>query len=154
SPQGNLFADLMREARADADVAIINGGSLRADLPPGELTFGALFEALPFDNRISTVRLRGRDLRALLEHHFESQNGLWSVSGIRVRVACASGHLSVHVERNDGAEIRDSDALVLAASDFLLTGGDDFWNGAPAPDVMVSDELVRDALLKGLHKRS
>jgi 5'-nucleotidase len=38
SPLGNLFADLMRAASPGADVALTNGGGLRADLPAGEIT--------------------------------------------------------------------------------------------------------------------
>src|SRR5262249_48956705 len=41
SAEGNLFADLMLAARPDADVAVTNGGGLRADLPAGALTYGA-----------------------------------------------------------------------------------------------------------------
>ena len=45
SALGNLFADLMRAARPKADVALITGGSLRAELPAGPLTYGELHEA-------------------------------------------------------------------------------------------------------------
>ena len=37
SPLGNLFADLMLEATPGADVALTNGGGLRANLPKGAL---------------------------------------------------------------------------------------------------------------------
>src|SRR5262249_11134845 len=63
SAEGNLFADLMLEARPDADVGLVNGGSLRAELPAGRLNFGAFFQAMPFDNRLAVVHMRGRDLR-------------------------------------------------------------------------------------------
>jgi 5'-nucleotidase len=53
SPLGNLFADLMRAAHPKADVALTSGGSLRAVLPAGVLTYGQLHEALPFDDRFS-----------------------------------------------------------------------------------------------------
>lgn len=56
SALGNLFVDLMRAVRR-TDVALTNGGGLRADLDPGHLTYGRLYEAYPFDNRFATVRL-------------------------------------------------------------------------------------------------
>src|SRR5690606_2268678 len=42
SALGNLFTDLMRVAQPEADVALTNGGGLRADLPAGPLTYGHL----------------------------------------------------------------------------------------------------------------
>jgi ribosomal protein S15 len=63
SALGNLFADLMLAARPGGDVAITNGGGLRADLPAGPLRYGALYEATPFDNRFAAIRMTGADLR-------------------------------------------------------------------------------------------
>src|SRR5690606_9381082 len=63
---GNLFTDLMLEAHPGADAAIINGGGLRADLPAGPLRYGALYQAMPFDNRYAVVRMTGRELSSIL----------------------------------------------------------------------------------------
>ena len=58
---GNLVADLMRPAPPGGDVAITNGGGLRADLPKAAaLTYGSLFEALPFDNTLRDAHHHGR----------------------------------------------------------------------------------------------
>ena len=65
SPLGNLFADAMRESILDADVGLTLSnapGGLRADLLPGPLTFGALYDAFPFDNRFTRVELTAADL--------------------------------------------------------------------------------------------
>jgi 2',3'-cyclic-nucleotide 2'-phosphodiesterase (5'-nucleotidase family) len=64
SAEGNLFTDLMLAARPDGDVAVTNGGGLRADIPGGPLTYGSLYEAMPFDNRFAVVKLTGVHLRA------------------------------------------------------------------------------------------
>jgi len=69
SPLGNLIADLMRAARPDADVALTTSGAVRADLPAGPLTYGRLFETLPFDNRVAMVPLTGGDLAGLIAHN-------------------------------------------------------------------------------------
>jgi len=66
NPPGNLLTDLMLRARPGIDVAILNGGGLRADLPAGPLRYGALYQALPFDNRFARVRLRADQLAAML----------------------------------------------------------------------------------------
>ena len=66
SALGNLFTDLMLAASPKAQVALTNGGGLRADLPAGALHYGALYQAMPFDNRLAIVTLTGAHLRRLI----------------------------------------------------------------------------------------
>jgi 5'-nucleotidase len=124
SPLGNLFADLMRRAHPEADVALVNGGSLRADIPAGPLTYGRLFEANPFDNRFALLHLTGRDLQRLVERNLARDGSVVSLSGVRALANCAGGRLEVRLERADGHAIAPSERLVLVTSDFLATGGD------------------------------
>jgi 5'-nucleotidase len=153
SALGNLFADLLRESTPGAVVAFMNGGGLRADLPKGKLTYGALFEAFPFDNRVATAKTTGKGLRQLLEGHLERGGGILSVSGVKLSAACKAGKLRVVVERDRGGVVGDGEEVLLVGSDFLFTGGDDFWGGAPPPPIELSNALVRDVLEKSLTKR-
>ncbi len=52
-----------------ADVAIYNGGGLRADIPAGPLTYGRLYEVFPFDNRVARLTVTGDELRRVVEGH-------------------------------------------------------------------------------------
>jgi len=54
-------------ALSKADVAVVNGGSLRADLDAGPLLYEELFAVHPYDFDVLRVELRGRDLKRLLE---------------------------------------------------------------------------------------
>lgn len=54
-------------AAADADVALVNLGSLRADLQTGPVTYAEAFEVHPYDFDLLRVRLTGRQLSTLLE---------------------------------------------------------------------------------------
>lgn len=152
SAEGNLFADLMRTAQPGADVAMTNGGGLRADLPAGELRYGALFEAMPFDNRFATVRLRGRELAALVAQNLGSDKGILSLSGVRVRAACQGRELEVKLAREGGRPIGDDEPLLLVTTDFLATGGD--ATRFPGGSVTTLDALVRDGLEAGLRARA
>jgi len=137
SPLGNLFADLMRAARPGADVALTNGGSLRTDLPAGPLTYGQLFEALPFDNRFATVSVGAGELAEMIARNLGRDNGILSLSGLRAEARCAGGELSVKLTRTDGRPIPPGTHLRLVTSDFLATGGDG----------LLSDELQRRTTL-------
>ena len=152
SALGNLVADLMREAHPSAAIALVNGGGLRADLPEGVLTYGALYGVFPFDNRLATAKITGRDLVALLRAHFERTGGILSVSGARVVAACRGGQLDVRVEIGK-KPLRDDAVIEILASDFMLTGGDAFWGPVKPPRTDFSAMLVRDALERGLRKR-
>jgi 5'-nucleotidase len=125
SPLGNLFADLLREAVPGADVALLNGGSLRANLPAGALSYGELFEAMPFDNRIARIRLSGGELKAaILAHVANDSHGLISLSGVRVNARCGKNGPQIQLTRENGRPVSDREPLLLATSDYIATGGD------------------------------
>ena len=46
---GNFCADAFREV-LKTDVAMINGGGIRADLPQGDVTYNHLVSIFPFNN--------------------------------------------------------------------------------------------------------
>lgn len=155
SPLGNLFVDLMREAVPGSDAALTNGGSLRTDLPPGELTYGNLHQAMPFDNLLVSVRLNGAELRRAFERHLSSdQQGIISISGLRVEAHCTGSKLEVAIVRPNGKPVGDAEQLSIATSDYLAFGGDGFFSGIVSDDrVTIKPELLRDALARGLAHR-
>jgi 5'-nucleotidase len=153
SPLGNFVADVIRVATA-ADVGLTNGGGLRADLPAGELTYGALFEALPFDNRLATMTLSGAELRELLRRNFSHDKGILSVAGIAVRAACTGGRLVIELTRSDGTVISDGAKLKVGTTDFLANGGDDFGPTVAARSpVFLDGPPIRDVVVDALAKR-
>jgi len=156
SALGNLYADLLLTATAGADVAILNGGGLRAPLPAGELTYGQLYESQPFDNRVAKLRLTGAELRAAIAAHLERErHGIISIAGARIVARCTAGRLGVELTRTNGKLIRDGDRITLVTSDYLATGGDELFAGpgraAPASESEV--QTVRDALAAELRKK-
>jgi 5'-nucleotidase len=157
SPLGNLFADAYRAGAPGADVAINNtSGGLRADLPAGPLTYGSVYEVMPFDNRLVTFHLTGAELRTVLTAQVSRNAALLGISGVHARVACDRGAVSVGMLRPNGAPIADTDRLLVATSDFLATGGDSIF--APVTpsggfDVIRDIGLVRDVVVDALKQR-
>lgn len=155
SALGNLFARLLRQ-HAKTDVALMNGGGLRDDLPAGPLRYGQLFAAMPFDNRVATVTVGAGELRTLLTKNMQSAHGVLSVDGLAVEARCTGSELVVDLYRVDAAGVRtgkkldDAVALRVAASDFLLGGGDDFGKLGALEGVTVSDDVMRDAFEREL----
>ena len=58
---GDLLAEAFRSA-VDADIGYINGGSLRADILTGEITFNDLLNVLPFNNTIVLAEVNGQTI--------------------------------------------------------------------------------------------
>jgi 5'-nucleotidase len=151
SPEGNLFCDLMLAARPDAQVAVTNGGGLRADLPAGELTYGQLFEAMPFDNRFAIVEVTGADLRNLVTSNLTRGGGILSWGGLTAKARCKADQLDVQI-RVAGKPLADAAHYKLATSDFLASGGDGLIGRLklPATAIRVTDTIIRDALAEVL----
>jgi 5'-nucleotidase len=125
SPLGNLFTDAMLAAVPDADLAINNTrGGLRSDLPAGPLTYGRLFEAFPFDNRLVRLELPGTALRRVFQAQLQQGRALPGIAGLRVAASCRGGRLALSMTKTNGAVVRDGDRLVVVTTDFLATGGD------------------------------
>lgn len=63
--EGNFFADAFL-AVSGADIALVNSGGIRADIPAGRLVFDHLYSADPFENNLCVIEVKGQtDLDAL-----------------------------------------------------------------------------------------
>jgi 5'-nucleotidase len=70
-PLGNIVVDAMLAANQAgdrrADIAIHNNAGIRTDIPKGPITYGKLYEVLPFDNVLTAMDLKGEHIKAVLE---------------------------------------------------------------------------------------
>ncbi len=130
---GNLVADAMRVA-VDADVALTNGGGIRANrvYPPGTtLTRRDVLSELPFGNKTVLLELSGAELRTALENGFsgiEKTAGRFpQVSGIEVVYdpRRPAGKRVIEVRRGGGA-LDPNAKFTVATNDFMARGGDGY----------------------------
>ena len=155
SPFGNLSADLMRAARPEADVIVTNGGGLRKDLSTGDLTYGELFEAFPFDNFFARISVRGAELRRIFEANLATERGILTMAGMRLEARCDGARLDVRLLRDDGRLVTDDEQLVMVTSDFLASGGMDGALKSIDPTQVIIEEgnLIREAMIAELSRR-
>ncbi|KAB2489379.1 5'-nucleotidase C-terminal domain-containing protein [Priestia endophytica] len=81
-PVGNMIADGMRETM-DADIALMNGGGVRAGIDKGDITFGELYTIQPFGNVLNKFTVTGAGLREILDGQITSYGLDYSISGLR-----------------------------------------------------------------------
>lgn len=154
SPLGNLIADLTREAAPEADIGMSNGGGLRADLPTGPLTYGKLFNVIPFDNQLAVMRVTGAELEKLVHQGLFGGQGVYSFSSnLRGRARnCEVTNLTVN-----GKLVDPQRTYAVATSDFLAMGGSGVKNvGVAKENVKVywdADFILRDVIARRLEKR-
>jgi 5'-nucleotidase len=132
---GNLVAEAFRSATG-ADVALMNGGSIRADtiISPGPLTKRDLLSILPFKNKVVKLELTGATLRAALEQGVsrsaedEEPGRFPQVAGLRFTFDASRppGSRVVEVTVN-GQPLDDNKKYTLATTNFLaIDGGDGY----------------------------
>ena len=63
---GDLCADAYR-AVSGADIALVNGGGIRADIPAGDITYGQIIAVHPYGNEMCVVEVTGQQLLDALE---------------------------------------------------------------------------------------
>ena len=63
---GNFCADAYRVV-ADADIGMVNGGGVRADLLEGDITYADLTAVHPFGNTLCMAKVSGQEIADILE---------------------------------------------------------------------------------------
>ena len=154
SPLGNLFTDALLASVPGADVALHNStGGLRADLPEGPLTYGSVYEVMPFDNLVVQIHLTGRQLRQVFAAYLQRSGRTVGFSGVRVRARCAARAVELELTRPSGAPVKDDEPLVVVVTDFLATGGDGILAPVMPPkgfSMSGASVLARDVLAEYL----
>lgn len=153
SALGSFLADSLRDMEK-ADVALLNSGGLRSDLKAGEVTYGAVYEVLPFDNTVATVEVTGEELGKLVMAAYGARKGVFQVSGLEVELSRCPGHDRVRgLSLPGGRPLRDDARYKVVMPDFLARGGDGLGSvlaGLPQGRLSLGEDRelnFRDALV-------
>ena len=162
---GVLVATAMLERTRDQgmDVAIQNGGGLRASIDAGEITMGEVFTVLPFQNTVATFQLSGAGIIAALENgvsQVEDGAGRFpQVAGMRYtwNPAAEPGSriVSVEIETADGFVPIDPEAIYgVVTNNYMRSGGDGYrifssegmnaYDFGPGLEQVVADYLAEN----------
>ncbi|WP_425038047.1 bifunctional metallophosphatase/5'-nucleotidase [Primorskyibacter sp. S187A] len=154
---GNLVADAMLDRTKDQgiQIAIQNGGGLRASIDAGEVTMGEVLTVLPFQNTLATFQLKGADVVAALENgvsEIEDGAGRFpQVSGMKYTFDASAepgSRVSDVMVMDGGAFVPiDPDKVYGVVSNNYMRGGGDGYsmfetNGMNAYDFGPGLELV------------
>ncbi len=132
-----------------ADVAIINGGNIRASIDEGEITLQDVKEVFPFNNTLVTLDLTGAQLLEVLEaasaYLPEVSANIAHVSGMEYIVNTGNSYREGELYPNStfysprqpghrveivsigGEEFSPAQLYTIVTNDFLALGGDSYY---------------------------
>ncbi len=162
---GVLVADAMldRVKEQGVEIAIQNGGGLRAAIDAGDVTMGEVLTVLPYQNSLSTFQLKGADIIAALENgvsQIEKGAGRFpQVAGLKYTFdpAAAPGkRISQVAVAQHGADFVPLDPEMtygVVSNNYMRSGGDGYkvlqeralnaYDYGPGLEVVVADYLAR-----------
>ncbi len=125
----DLVVDSMRTAM-QTDMAVLNEGAVRANISPGNITIGKMYQMLPFSNNIVTVNMTGAQIRSLLEQQWTRTirpDHLLQISGVRYTYDAtrSPGDRILSIAMNQSPiELKKEYSVATIA--FLTGGGDGY----------------------------
>ena len=154
---GEWACEIMKD-KAGVQIAMTNGGGLREPttpvIPAGDITAGKLYEVMPFDNTLYTMKLSGADIKANIEHGIMNEDIGWiQISGVRVTYnpKAEAGNRITSMVLEDGTSVEMDDYYTVVTNDFMFTGGDKY-NFENAKDGLDTFVPIRDALMEAVEK--
>ncbi|MCM3323165.1 5'-nucleotidase C-terminal domain-containing protein [Cytobacillus kochii] len=135
---GNLIADGMLSKANESvptQIAMQNGGGIRASIAQGEITLGDVLTVLPFGNMLVTLDLTGEEIKQALEHSVanieEGAGQFMQVAGLRFKFDQAQpvGERVHGVEVKVDGEyiaINEDETYTVATNAFTADGGDGY----------------------------
>jgi len=150
---GEWVCEIMQD-KVGVQIAMTNGGGLRTDVPAGEITAGKLYEVMPFDNTLYTMKLSGADVKSNIEHGIMNEDIGWiQISGVRVTYnsKAEAGNRITSMVLEDGTVVEMDKYYTVVTNDFMFTGGDkyNFENSKDGLDTFIP---IRDALMEAVEK--
>ncbi|MGD1153167.1 MAG: bifunctional UDP-sugar hydrolase/5'-nucleotidase [Syntrophales bacterium] len=150
---GNFICDTMRK-KTGTDIAFINSGAIRNNIPKGRITLEQVFILLPFDNILVTMKLTGKHILEILEQNAKLEHGILQVSGMEIRYDISEPAGSRVREVYIGRRSLDPEkTYALTTIDFLAAGGDAFSPFKEGKNIMYGTAL-RDVFVSYLEKHS
>jgi 2',3'-cyclic-nucleotide 2'-phosphodiesterase (5'-nucleotidase family) len=153
SVMGDWLTDVLRR-KGGTDLAVVNTFGIRGDLHQGPVTFGDVYQVIPFDNRMVRVEIRGSELRKAVAKNigkdvlFLQWSGLELVYDLSAPDGQRLKSLTV-----GGAPVDDVKIYTMTSMDFTVVAGMAFA-GIDKKITELSPVLIRDVLVEEFEKGS
>lgn len=154
SLMGEWVCEIMKES-TKADIAIQNGGGLRISIPKGDITVGTMYELLPFDNTLFTMKLTGEQVIEAIENGIGNENiGFGQVAGVYVKydITMPFGKRVIAVSLENGEALDLNKYYTVVVNDFMADGGDGYTVLKKGKELVDTGVPIRDAVIEYVRK--
>lgn len=142
------IADIMRNI-THSDIGLQNTYGIRRSLPAGDITYSMLYETMPFDNTVTTLDIKGRDLLKLIAHSMpKNRTQIGVFAGVKVLLNLDNSLKGVLVNNQP---LDENKTYSLATINFLISGGDGFDFSA-AKNIKDTNIPIREEVRKYWYK--
>jgi len=146
------IADVMRKI-THSEIGLQNTYGIRRSLPSGEITYSMIYEAMPFDNTVTTINITGKYLRELVEHSLPTGKTQLAVfAGVNLNLTPTGQIEQIFV---NGKPLDPKQVYSLATINFLTSGGDgfDFSHATDLKDtnIPIREVIKQDWLKNGIN---
>jgi 5'-nucleotidase / UDP-sugar diphosphatase len=133
---GDWICEAMR-ARTATDVALLNSGGIRRDLPPGPITLLDIHQMLPFANTLVVVDLAGADLRRIAQANAQAaaagSYGILQIAGLAYAYQERDGAVELAEVTVGGEPLRDDRTYSVALPDYVAVMSRVYLAGVTLP---------------------
>ena len=152
---GQLATDAMLDLTG-AQMAITNGGGIRASIEAGDITMNDMVTVFPFGNTIMVKEMKGIDIQAALEYgtsEYPNEKGAFPhTAGITFTLnAAAEAGNRVSDIKIEGEALDLEKMYTVATNDFMAVGGDGY-NMFTAYPIKAEYNTLMDTLLSYVEK--
>ena len=163
---GDLCADAYR-AMSGADVAFVNGGGVRAQIPAGNITLDQIYSVHPFGNIMCMVEVTGQQILDALEwgarNNPGENGGFLQVSGLTYEIhtyvpsACVADENGMFVKVDGEYRVKNvvvggepldvNKTYTLASHNFMLKSAGDGFAMFAGAKLIIDESLIDNQVL-------
>ncbi len=150
---GDWFADAMKN-RMKTDVAFLNSGGIRKNLDAGPVRKMDIYEILPFENKIVTFALTGRQLIKIAEINIglerDSYQGSLQIGGLSYSWQDEAGKPKLVSVTVNGVAIDSNKVYSATSIDYVAKANSDKYFGFEVSDIKDTELGLTQLILEAV----
>ncbi len=129
------------------EAALVNSDAFVSGLEAGAVTDISLNSAMPFNDRVMFIKMRGDELKNALEHTLEAQSNWPQTDGLKI-IYDANAPLGKKIKRLiiNGAPAQDARVYSITTTDHIVAGGFGHAEFINVYEFKNTDRTLRDIL--------
>ncbi len=120
---GNWMTDIMRK-HFKTDLAFQNTHGIRSTMQKGVLTMRDIYQIMPFDNTLVTLKITGKLLEKLMRDNLKNSYSKMQISGMQVKFKTNEKNNPTDIEIYINSKpVKPEDEFTVITNNYLTSGG-------------------------------